>query len=125
MIIIFTIIAILSFTISWLVHVEMNKETQNPFGYGSFGDFLCEIEKIKSHPLLEVKEKYAAIFERNGCRTLYLWASIIEFDRKRMILSPIGWAKFLVWSRMYLVDQNKRRNNGRWFRRWKDLNNDN
>lgn len=93
------IIVAIGFFTDYTAHISMNKNHGVPYGKVTFEEFLCEWEKKKDHPEIEIRDKYAAI---NFGTALYLWANIIQFDKKCMIFSPLGWLKYRLWERRTL-----------------------
>lgn len=103
-----------SFLPLYLTHISMNTQKKYPFGFATFSQFLVEWNKKKDDPNLEIKKNYAAIYGGDSFRSysskkLYIWAGIIRFDGKCMILDPISWVIFSIWLRLNLKNTTEER----------------
>lgn len=106
------VVALIWFFASWIIHIIMVINDCEEWGFANFYKFLEEFNKIKDNLDLKVKKKYVAIY-KDGESVVYIWASIIKFKGRGMILYPWSWISFKLWEKKVL-------NNGGYKRRlWK------
>jgi len=73
------------------------KDQDLPYGYGSFKDFIREFNKYNNWIVKSYKGSFFS--EGNDWERYYINADVIKFDGKVMILYPISYFKFKIWSK--------------------------
>lgn len=85
------------FLIGYLTHISMCKDQDLPYGYGTFKDFIREFNKYNNWIIKSYEGSFFS--EGDDWEKYCIHADIIMFDGKIMILYPISYFKFKVWSK--------------------------
>ena len=94
-------ISFILFLADYLTHISMCKNQDLPYGYGTFKDFIREFNKYNNWIVKSYEGSFFSGQEKNIDEWLKyrIHADTITFDGKTMILYPISYFKFKIWSR--------------------------
>lgn len=107
--VIFLIMIVIAFIVSYLAHISMVKDNAYPYAHGSFKDF-----KRAFNLVLDWKRESRYPFSffkylKGSCTaTSEIHASIIKFNDVGMILYPWSWLRFCLF--LYKNRSNKKMN---------------
>lgn len=91
------LVALISISlIIYSTHILICKDQDLSYGYGMFKDFIREFNKYNNWTVESYKGSFFG--EGDDWERYYIHASIIKFDGQVMILYPISYFKFEIWS---------------------------
>ena len=100
------LVALISISlIIYSTHIIICRDQDLPYGYGTFKDFIREFNKynnwkIESYNNWKIESYKGSFFGKgDDWERYYIHAGIIIFDGKTMILYPISYFKFKIWSK--------------------------
>lgn len=81
--------------IAWSVHISMTKSDNDINGWGNFNSFFKEYKKYDKWKIKK-RWKYSFFGEESNYK---IHADIIKFNNCGMLLDPISFIQFKIWSR--------------------------
>lgn len=109
---ILSVVLFISMVILWAVHVSMNKEEGQKYGYANFKKFkeVFESKEIS-------KERNRSYSNPNSFFTenMYYHASIIKFNGKCMIINnPFSYLLVVIYMKKYIYNNYTKKNRVKW-----------
>jgi len=84
-------------------HIHMILREDKPYDFVGFKTFIFEFNRYKKDHKISYDKEVNGIFGEDR-DDLYLCASIIRFNNKCMILYPISFFKYCLWTRKVLKE---------------------
>ena len=97
------VIGFILWMVSWIVHISMNIDQNKPYDWCTFKTFKREFDKYKNKLHADDTFRNSIFLDK----TVYLHASIIEFNDKCMILYPHSWLRYCIWKRRFVSNRQR------------------